>query len=83
MLILKADRLGTTARVPVSCPVLFQRTGIWTKEKSSICRSPVARSSRHGVSFPMNTSGCMCWCLITRFGWKSPRCDGRSAIGLV
>ena len=24
MLILKADRLGTTARVPVSCPVMFQ-----------------------------------------------------------
>jgi hypothetical protein len=24
MLILKADRLGTTARVPVSYPVLFQ-----------------------------------------------------------
>jgi hypothetical protein len=40
MLILKADRLGTTARVPVCYPVLFQTTGIWTKAKCSICRSP-------------------------------------------
>jgi hypothetical protein len=83
MLILKADRLGTTARVPVSYPALFQTD--WYMDEGEVIdlSIPVARSSHRGASSPMNPSAYKCSYLITRFAWKSPRCDGWRAIGLV
>ena len=49
MLILKADRLGTTARVPVCYPVLFQTDWYMDEGECTTYRSQVARSSRRGA----------------------------------
>ena len=37
MLILKADRLGTTARIPVCYPVMFQTDWVYGRRASARC----------------------------------------------
>jgi hypothetical protein len=83
MLILKADRLGTTARIPVCYPVMFQTD--WYMDEGQVLDVSLpgcAIESSRCLTL-MSTFACKGSSLITRFAWRSPRCVGRRATGAV
>ena len=84
MLILKANRLGTTARVPVCYPVMFQTDWYMDEGEVRDLSLPGCAIESSRCLIPDEYVRLQCCCLIImRFASRSPRCDGPRAIGSV
>jgi len=81
MLILKADRLGTTARVPVSYPIIFETDWYLDEGEVRDLSLPGCAIESSRCLIPDEYVRLHVLCRIMLFAWRSPRSDGRNGIG--